>query len=506
MSMQHHHRLIGFAVLLGAALALALAGCGPSQDSAAQEELTTQVRRGGFTIKISEIGVLDAVQSLSISNPLRSGSSKLLRLVPEGTRVKKGDFLAEFDPTEIEEQLERQQATVDELAIRLAEAEEGLALEKIQNERDLAAARHAVLLAELELKDVLEGSGKQATIELKSNVDEAKARFERERERYKDIDDLYRQDFVSAFELSKQQIAMDEAQHDYELAQKKYDLRIQYTYPAEKARKEAGLAKAQSELGSLEKSVQRSFARERARTENARSNLSSARQKLKQAEDELKAAQVTSPGEGYVIYQKIWAGGWRKIQVGDALWRNYVFLTIPDLTAMVVNTRVREVDVHHISKGQKAGVKIDAFPELLIQGEVDAIATLAVTDRETPTPEKYFDLTVKLDQTDPRLRPGMTARVEILVGEVADALIIPVYAIFIEDGKPVCFVKTDDKPVRRQIKLGRQNADLAEVVEGLREGETILLARPPAKEKEKDKGRDKDEGKTGLPMPQGNGA
>lgn len=483
-------RVLRTTAAIGAGLCLiallALAGCKPTESATEDTNPSVRVERRSFVIKISEIGVLEAKKSISVPNPVRGAQAKIVNLVPEGTRVNKGDFIAQIDITPFEERVERYQNELDETVTQQNERDESYALEKLRAEKETLAANHNILLAELELKDVVQGKGRIANIEKQSAVDEAKTRYERETQRYKDVEELFAQDFVSAYELSTQKITMDEAKSAYELAKLRHEVQKNYTYPADKAKAEAGLKKVQSELSQLEMSLQRSLARERAKVESARRNVKTARKRFDDAKQEVKDCYVTAPGSGFVIYGNIWSGGWRKLQVGDQLWRNYPIATIPDLNTMVAQARVREVDVHQVKIGQEAVVTIDAFPELKLKGKIETIGTLAVKDQETQTNEKYFNLMVKMEQSDPRFRPGMTARVEVLIGEVKDALTIPVHAIFIEDGETVCYVKTDRGIKSRVVKLGRQNENFVEVVEGLMEGDRVYLARQGTAKKRKE--------------------
>ena len=475
-----------FIAFSGVIAATALTGCGKTESATVDDSPTVSVQRGSFKIQISEIGTLEAEKSTRVTNPLR-GSGKLVKIVDEGTKVEKGDFIAQFDPTPYEERVENRRTQVADLKVRYSEALQSEALEKSRIERELDAAKYRVKLAILEMEDVVKGKGLITNIEMKARVDEAKTSYERELQRYQDVEELFKQDFVSAYDKTKQEIVMNEAKSAWELAQQKYDVRISFTYPTEKAKAEASLKKARSELSNYEKSFQRSLSREKSKVRNAKSGLDEEQKRLERDEKMLKATNVLAPASGFVIYGKTWDNGWRKIQAGDTVWRRRSFVTIPDLLSIAVKTRVREVDLHYIEKGQKATVTIDAFPDIALGGKVDGIGTLAVKDEETPTNEKYFSITVKLDNNDTRFRPGMTARVEVFVGEVKDALIIPVYAVFLEDGNTVCYVKDKEKGrVGRRVTIGRQNQDYAEVLEGLMEDEIVYLARPEGREKNKE--------------------
>jgi HlyD family secretion protein len=143
---------------------------------------------------------------------------------------------------------------------------------------------------------------------------------------------------------------------------------------------------------------------------------------------------------------------------------------------MVVETRVRETDVHKVERNQNVSVRVEAYPELKLSGKVALIGTLAQEERERRA-TKYFSVKVQLLESEPRLRPGMTARVEIEVEQRRQALYVPLEAVFEREGRPVVFLP-GRKPRPREVVLGPSNADFVVIERGLSRGERVLLRDP----------------------------
>ena len=104
------------------------------------------------------------------------------------------------------------------------------------------------------------------------------------------------------------------------------------------------------------------------------------------------------------------------------------------------------------------------------------VGTLAQEEKERRG-AKYFSVTVQVNESEPRLRPGMTARVEIEVEERAKALFVPIEAVFERDGRSVVYL-AGRRPRPREVVLGPSNADFVVVEKGLSRGDRVLLRDP----------------------------
>jgi len=150
-------------------------------------------------------------------------------------------------------------------------------------------------------------------------------------------------------------------------------------------------------------------------------------------------------------------------------------LEIPDLSKMYVKTKVNEVDIDRLRKGQLVSVTVDALPGLELSGKVTSIAALAHNDRATNN--KVFDVEVSLDSTAERLKPGMTATCKIITDRLKNVISAPLESIFEKDGKTIVYVLTP-KPKAREVETGEKNEDSIVIKSGLKPGEKISLWDP----------------------------
>jgi HlyD family secretion protein len=183
---------------------------------------------------------------------------------------------------------------------------------------------------------------------------------------------------------------------------------------------------------------------------------------------------------GIVVYRQVFFGSEaRKPQVGDQVWANQPLIILPDVSRVVVETKVRETDVHKVDRNQSVDVRVDAYPELRLQGRVTLVGTLAQEERDRRG-AKFFTVTVEVDDSDQRLRPGMTAQVEILAEQRAQALSVPLEAVFRKDGTAFCYVRERWALHRREVVLGPSNEHFVVIEKGLRPGERVSLRDPVA--------------------------
>jgi len=83
-----------------------------------------------------------------------------------------------------------------------------------------------------------------------------------------------------------------------------------------------------------------------------------------------------------------------------------------------------------------------------------------------------------LRESDPNLRPGMTARAFITTEQVSEVMTIPIAALFFEGGATFCYFDTGADILKRAVKVGRMNEDFVEITSGLTEGDKVSLVKP----------------------------
>jgi len=214
-----------------------------------------------------------------------------------------------------------------------------------------------------------------------------------------------------------------------------------------------------------------------------------AQKRIEEAQDKITQAEIKSPSDGiFLLVERYnWQKGANvKPQPGDQVWRSQILAEIPDLSSLVILSQVSEEDVAHVYEGQEAEITTDAFPDLEIKARIERIGMVAISRRASPagtilqgsedTGQKVFELDLVLDgKIDPRLRPGMTANVSIIINTVKNAVTLPFSAIFRKEGRAVVYIVKDSGYEVSSVTLGRRNKDRIQILSGVKKGEEVFL-------------------------------
>lgn len=466
------------ALVLGVALLAAgslLLGGDPAHGLA-----TTQVREGPFSVAIVEAGTLQALRSVSYASTIQSNQAKIVAMAPEGRLVQKGDLLLLFDAAPFEEEIRRSQAQLGQAQADLEKARQDLKLQLIQNQEEVAAARQKVDRSDLELKDVEAGKGLLKEEEAKAAVTAAERELAKMKAAADDLRPLLAEGFITKGELERADQAVAKAADDLVLAKRRRDSLVEFGRPLEvsQARSDALLTK--ESLRQLQAAADYRLEQKRAAISAAESRIQEASAKLALAQQQLARTEVRADVPGIVVYREVFFGSeQRKPQVGDQVWANQPLLILPDISKMVVESKVRETDIHKVEKNQKVKVSVEAYPDLKLSGAVTLIGTLAQEEKERRG-TKFFGVTVQINESEQGLRPGMTARVEIQIEERARALYVPLEAVFERDGRTLCYVVSGRRIRPQEVVLGISNRDFVVVEKGLSAGTRICLHDPGA--------------------------
>jgi RND family efflux transporter MFP subunit len=164
------------------------------------------------------------------------------------------------------------------------------------------------------------------------------------------------------------------------------------------------------------------------------------------------------------------------------------------LSLIQASVQINEVDIAKIDSGQKAIIRLDAFPETNLQGKVTEVAKLA-RNKERDSKVKVFDVTILLNETDKKLMPGMTVSCEIIINEIPDTLFIPLEALFQKETKDVVYLKKDGSFDAKSVSIGIENDDYVIINNGLSVGDQVALSDPTAIEPEPTKAKAKNKAK-----------
>jgi RND family efflux transporter MFP subunit len=244
------------------------------------------------------------------------------------------------------------------------------------------------------------------------------------------------------------------------------------------------LADAEQKLREADEKLKSDRAASKATIESKNQASHKALYDVQRAEHSLSAMTLLAPAGGMITLQQMWhPEGRAAFKPGDRAWPGAPLAELPDLSTLRVSARVDETERGRLQPGQSVNVQLDAIPDRQFTGHISQISTIAAPDFSGGWPfPRNFSLEVPLDQTDARLRPGMTTQLSVVVDRIPDALTIPAQASFQKSGHTVVYVLNGGKFEERVIEVGRRSGDRILVAGGLRPQERVALKDPTEKE------------------------
>ncbi len=292
--------------------------------------------------------------------------------------------------------------------------------------------------------------------------------------------------------LSKAELALEEANANYLKAEGNYeldlkDLELQLDKAERNAKEKQYESEAVKKEGLREEELARLKLAARKKEVGAdlktlKLKLESARRDKESAEKELASTIVRAENPGLLVYLDIWKGGGSmgKPQVGDTPWPGQDLMELPDLSTMLLKTQVSEVDGDKVKNDQITLVTLDAFPDTVFTGKVTRVGTIAKR-KDYQSDINVFEVEVTLDGADPRLKPGMSAKGEIVAEEIPNSIWLPIESVFEKDGKTVVYAMGGGRPQKKEVKVGKRNDTSIIIKEGLKGDELVCLQDPTQK-------------------------
>jgi HlyD family secretion protein len=217
----------------------------------------------------------------------------------------------------------------------------------------------------------------------------------------------------------------------------------------------------------------------------AHAHVERARQEVARHDRKLERGTVRAPRDGVVVYAIHGeATSPRKVSIGSTTFQGMEIMYLPDPSSMRVETQIGEQDLARVKLGSRVEIRLEAYPDLTFPGKVIRIGDLArpKVSRITGTALgiRVFDVSIEVDADDPRLKPGLSANVEILISENPDVLYVPIAAIFLDElDEAVVYRRRGDLVEAQRVELGGSTDRIAIVRSGLEEADEVLLAAPP---------------------------
>lgn len=372
-----------------------------------------EVQTGAFEITVEAAGELMAERSVEIKGPemaqgrdIRSSQIRIQDLIPEGTMVKEGDYIATLDRTELSNNLKDAQE-------RLLEFERSMEIKLLDTAVVLSGLRDMIKNQEYNVQET--------EITLRNSKFEAP--------------NIIRQAEIN-FDQSKRVLEQIKRNYVRRVAQVKTDIYNQHYW------------------------------------------MSRFQKRVNDLEEVLAGFTITAPSSGMIIYKREWRGNKRK--AGSTINpMDRVVATLPDLTSMISKIYINEIDISKVKPGQHVNIKIDAFPKKAFQGLVSYVANIG--EKLPNTDDKVFEVQIKIDGSDPDLRPSMTTGNKITIKNFEQATFIPIECVQAgRDSIPFVYRKGG---IRQFILTGESNEKNMIIEKGLEAGALVYLNNPENAEK-----------------------
>jgi multidrug resistance efflux pump len=369
-----------------------------------------EVARGDLEVWTVYEGAVQARSVRGVSSQLAGGAT-VVELAAEGGQVKAGAPLARLDAAALERDLVR---LGGERALARAEAE------------SLARARIPLEQRELEMRLL-----------------QARADLQDAEDALRDLNELVAEGLIpqqDAAQQEKRNLLLRAAVENLEEQQR---LTRDYLHPAALERAEA-----------LREAADRAW---------------------ELAQRQMEQSVIAAPADGTVVYPAMAVGSeFRPVRIGDTVYKNQVFLTLPDMADLIVTLDVPEHELGLVGEGRPAWIEPVAFPGMSLTGMVESVGTMAGTRPDRPGRQKYFRVVVRLEGADPMLRSGMSCRVRVLSHAVKDRPLVPRAALVWEEGRPQVRVWRDGAARLEAVVLAAAGPEWVAVAEGLVEGQRIV--------------------------------
>jgi len=504
--------LIGLAVAAGLGYGV-LAAVHRGRDVSSLQ--TATVRRGDLMVTVTAGGALQAMQSLQVRNeaeaPWPSSDYKraITAIVEEGTviteqDVEDGMVLVRFESSDLEEREAEGQVWFYMAEAGYARARENDAIQRGQNESDIAMAKLYVKFARMELDrylgaelaaelvkeksdfaDLAEHSGLGGTAgqELAQDIAQvelATAELSRAEERLRWTRQLHDGKWISPTELTADELSVNRRRRELEAAKEELRLFKRYSLPKEAKQRYSDYEESLRHLARTEARARGRLAQTEANLKSSKASFELRQRELGGVRDSIEKCTIRAPKPGRVVYAST-ADPWRRtndpVQEGQRLWPRQSIILIPDLSTLAARVTIHETDIEKVKLGQPALICVESMPDRQFAGTVARIGSVASLAQADVDPEiRVYEVDVALGQVCEGLTPGMSATAEILVAHLHDVLYLPIEALIAHDGRWACFVDGPKGSELRYIDIGQATENLVEVRQGLSEGEAVYLS------------------------------
>lgn len=451
---------------------------------------TVTVKRGEIGVRVSENGTLDPVTQVDVKSKVAGRVLKIY--VKEGDHVVAGQTLAVVDPTEVSRQVASIEAQLSAARAGLQQAEDNYHLTKTQDglaiqrsEASLAEAKKRLVQAAAPTRHQDVGAQEAAVARADAQVADAERNLARKQA-------LVAKGFIAQSEADTAQTNLTVARADAASARQQLSLLKEGPRTVD-----IDVARAAVQTSQVQLATDRAnTAQEQLRLQDvarAHAEVVQYENQLAQQSVQLHDTRIVAPIGGEVT-GKFLEEGELVASATAGFAQGATIVRIADLSRMQVKVNINEVDVARLKEGLPVEIHVDSIPDKTFHGVIAAVSPSSTTENQQSVSSSAtsqagvvrFEVKIAVKDADARLRPGMTAAVDIIEARHRGARILPAEAI--QPGNKVTVVTGSGRTLAkttRTISLGLKNDATVEVLSGLDVGDKVEVPTITAPDRRK---------------------
>lgn len=251
-----------------------------------------------------------------------------------------------------------------------------------------------------------------------------------------------------------------------------------YEAPSVKRKAEMDLEKAERKYEQMKQAYVLKQQQEANKVDRRFINYKQAKERVDLLQSVYDALTIRSPKSGIIGYYR-YSGRGAAVKANSTIsTRSPAIATFPKMNTLISTTYINEIDISRIKAGQKVAIGIDAFPEKMLEGEVSSIANVGQLLPRSDA--KVFEVKIKVIGDDEELKPSMTTSNVIQTGYAEEAVFVPLESVFTNDSLSYVYLsEKDGRKIQKQVvETGIQNENFVVALQGVKEGDRVLLSEP----------------------------
>lgn len=443
--------------------------------------MTKSVFRGRFRITVNERGFLDSQHNETLTCKV-PGSTTIIKIVSEGVFVNKGDVICELDSSSFEDNARQQEINVTQADAAFLNARENLAIQETQNESNIAIAQLLVDFAELDFDKYVQGDLPQQRDKILGQIQLKEEQLTRKKESYEFTKRMTKKGYRSQSDLEAERLSVTKAEIDLRVEIDNRRVLDDFTSVRKLAQLRADKTEYTRDFERIKRKASAALAKATADFESRELTLEVQNEKYDEWLERIENCTMIAPQDGEIVYAKSSSSrrssSEPEIQAGATVRERQPIINIPDVTAMKIDAKIHESMISQIQIGQPVTARADAQPGKVFNGIVAEISSVPLSGSFPNYDIKEYQVAINLTDAPEHvslLRPGLSADFEIIVQDRMDVLQIPMQSVVQIGEEYYCWALIGTKLERRLLKIGDSNDTDIEVLDGVSEGELVVM-------------------------------